>query len=290
VTTGNDYAVIRFTTKTPGANDSNFSCGIRLLYLIVDFVCVQTGESKMSDDHLDFQLKAWEFNPECNGVRLLKGSDGRDVIQVRVDLGILQLETAGRPDGTKPNGFPTLLDSLLYDESELPDFELDEKTCMEIDREFVQFYHRRVAWLRLHRYHRAVQDADHTLALMDFCQDHSPCEEWTLQHEQHRAFVLFHRSQAAASAAIEEQSPSAALAAIDEGLALICDNFEDMGWEDQFDSDELVQRLQHFKESLVSEYSIEKSLREKLAEAVELEQYELAARLRDELTREASSN
>jgi hypothetical protein len=243
----------------------------------------------MSDDHLDFQLRAWEFNPESNCVRLLKGSEGRDVIQVRVDLGILQLETLGRPDGTKPRGFATLLDSLLHDESERPEFELDEKTCLEIDREFVQFYHRRVAWLRLHRYQRAVQDADHTLALMDFCQAHSPCEEWTLQHEQHRAFVLFHRSQAAASAAIEEQSPAAALTAIDEGLELIRENFEDMGWEDQFDSDELVQRLQHFRDSLVSEYSIEKSLREQLAEAVELEQYELAARLRDQMTRESSN-
>ncbi len=243
----------------------------------------------MSSEHLDHILKTWDYEPDAKCVRLLKGSDGRDVIQLRVDLGILQLETTGRPDGSRPNGFATLLHSLQDAECKDPDFELDEDTCMEIDREFVQFYHRRVAWLRLHHYRRAVQDADHTLALMDFCQAHSPCEEWTFQHEQHRAFVIFHRCQAAASAAIEEQSPEAALEALNEGLEMIRENFADMGWDDQFESDELVQRLQQFRESLVSEFSIEKSLKERLAEAVQLEQYELAARLRDQLARETSN-
>jgi UvrB/uvrC motif len=243
----------------------------------------------MSDQHLDFHLKHWDFDPESNSARLIKGADGRDVIQIRIDLGILQLETTGRPDGVRPDGFPTLLDKLLHDEAHSPDYELDEKSCLEIDREFVQFYHRRVAWLRLQRFQRAVQDADHTLALMDFCQAHSPCEEWTLQHEQHRAFVIFHRCQAAATVAVEELLPDQAVAAIDEGLEQIRENFEEMGWEDQYESDELVQRLMYFRDSLRSEFSIEKSLREQLAEAVELEQYELAARLRDEMARRTSN-
>ncbi len=243
----------------------------------------------MNDEHLDYQLKRWQFDPESNCVRLLKGADGRDVIQMRVDLGILQLETTGRPDGTRPEGFPTLLDQLLHEETQSPEFELSEETCLEIDREFVQFYHRRVAWLRLQRFDKAVNDANHTLALMDFCQDHSPCEDWTLQHEQHRAFVIFHRSQAAALGAIEDHSPQGALKAIDEGLELIEENFEDMGWEDDFESDELVQRLTHMRDSLRSEFSIQKSLHEQLAEAVELEQYELAARLRDEMSRNATN-
>ena len=45
---------------------------------------------------------------------------------------------------------------------------------MEIDREFVQFFHRRVAWLALREFDRAVADADHTLALMDFSSLHAP--------------------------------------------------------------------------------------------------------------------
>lgn len=235
--------------------------------------------------HLDYLLQQWPFDPECVCVRLVKGCDGRDVIQLRLDLGILQMETSGRPDGTTPKGFNSLLHQLLDAEQQDPDFELDEETCIEIDREFVQFYQRRVAWLRLQYFDRAVEDAEHTLALMDFCRDHSPDEQWTLRHEQHRAFVLFHKTQAAALAAIEQEAATEAIQYVDEGLELIRESFVDMGWDDQFESDELVQRLLQLKESLSDEYSVGKTLRERLAEAVATEQYELAARLRDELTK-----
>ena len=239
-----------------------------------------------SNPHLDRILTDWPFEPDALCVRLIKGADGRDVIQLRVDLGILQLETSGRPDGMQPEGQASLLDLLLRREAEDPDLELDEATCIELDREFVQYYHRRVAWLRLQRFDLAVHDAEHTLALMDFCREHSPCEDWSFQHEQHRAFVLFHRSQAAALSAIERQEPDVAVAAIDSGLEQIEENFIDLGWQDQFESDELVERLVHLRESLKSDFQIEKSLQEQLAEAVELEQYELAASLRDEMARQ----
>ena len=238
-----------------------------------------------SDQHLDHILGDWAFEPDSLCVRLVKGADGRDVIQLRVDLGILQLETRGRPDGLRPEEHDTLLDLLVRREAEDPDLELDEDTCVEIDREFVQFYHRRVAWLRLQRFDLAVRDADHTLALMDFCKEHSPCEEWSLQHEQHRPFVLFHRSQAAALHAIEQQQPEEAISEINDGLDLIEESFFEMGWEDQFESDELVERLVHLRESLRNDFAIGKSLQEQLAEAVESEQYELAAQLRDEMAR-----
>ncbi|MEZ6135280.1 MAG: UvrB/UvrC motif-containing protein [Pirellulaceae bacterium] len=241
-----------------------------------------------SDQHLDYLLQQWPFEPDSLCVRILKGADGRDVLQLRVDLGILQLETTGRPDGLRPEGHATMLDMLCQRESENPDFELDEESCVEIDREFVQFYHRRVAWLRLQRFEAAVCDADHTLALMDFCREHSPCEEWTLQHEQHRAFVIFHRSQAAALAAIEEGAAEDAVEAINDGLMQIEDNFEEMGWADAFESDELVCRLNELRDSLRADFHIGKSLKEQFEEAVQTEQYELAAELRDQLARRDS--
>ncbi len=239
-----------------------------------------------SNQHLDHLLRQWPFEAEGLGVRLLKGDDGRDIIQVRVDLGILQLETTGRPDGQNPEGEKTLLDLLQRKESEMPDFELDEQTCCDVDAEFVQFYHRRMAWLRLQRFEDAVRDAEHTLALMDLCKDHSPCDEWTFQHEQHRAFVIFHRAQAAALHSIEQQRPHSAVKALDEGLELIEENFEDLGWEDQFEGDELVERLKAMRESIRNDFEVGPTLAEQLAEAVELEQYELAAKLRDRIRNE----
>jgi hypothetical protein len=238
-----------------------------------------------SNQHIDFLLNDWPFEPDGPAVRLVKGGDGRDLIQVRLDLGILQMEVIGRPDGEKPGGAATLLDYLSQREMTDPDFELSDELCNEIDREFVQFYHRRIAWLRLQKFDLAVRDANHTLSLMDFCKEHSGDEEWNEQHEQHRAFVLFHRTQAAAMAAIGEQEAEEAIDLIDMGLEEIRETFDELGWEEFYDSDELVERLREFRQSLCEDFSIPKTLEQQLNEAVAAEQYELAALLRDKLAR-----
>jgi hypothetical protein len=233
--------------------------------------------------HLDQLLKNWPFDPQSLGVRIVKGEDGRECLQMRVDMGILQLETTGRPDGSHPDGFDSYLELLqnrqLHDHS----FVLSEAECAEVDREFMQYYHRRICWLRLQYYRRAVADADHTLRLMDVSRQHSPDEEWTNSHEQYRPFVLFHRTQADALAELEENGAEEAVQAITAGLDRIRELYVEHEVEDQFDEDELVTRLTELRESLRHEYSVGRTLQERLADAVAAEQYELAARLRDEL-------
>ncbi|MEI8212225.1 MAG: UvrB/UvrC motif-containing protein [Planctomycetota bacterium] len=238
-----------------------------------------------SSKGMDEILRNWEFDPQTLSVRLVKGDDGRDVIQMRVDLGVLQMETKGRPDGQKVNGFATFLDQALSLEERDPDLVMDEDQRFEADREFVQFYHRRISWLRLEHYHRAVEDADHTLYLMDFCRDHSPDEEWTMSHEQYRPFVLFHRTQADALASLDESEPESAITKINEGLDQMKDVFSEHEAEDEFDDDEMVQQLRALRDNLRKQHSIGPTLQERLAEAVKTEQFELAAMLRDELAR-----
>lgn len=242
-----------------------------------------------AEQHFDSLIRGWQFDPASLSVRIAEGADGRQLLHMRIDLGVLQLETQGRPDGATPNGFKTYLDFLLNLEQSDSDFEMDESQCFEADREFVQFYHRRISWLRLQHYRRAVEDADHTLALMDVCRDHSPDEDWTISHEQYRPFVLFHRTQAAALAALEEDGPERAVAEITTGLTTIREVFIDNDAEEQFDEDEMVERLVELRESLRKEYTVNDSLKERLAEAVASEQYELAAQLRDEIAKRTKS-
>ena len=128
--------------------------------------------------HLDDLLSKWAFDPSTLNVRLVKGNDGRDVIQMRVDMGVLQLETTGRPDGELAHDHQSMLEFLQEESLKDADRDLTEDECMEVDREFMQFYHRRICWLRLQYYHRAVMDADHTLQLMDVSEKMSPEEEW----------------------------------------------------------------------------------------------------------------
>lgn len=61
-------------------------------------------------------LNEWPFEPGKINVRLIEGKDGEQKIQVRLDLGVLQMELDGRPDGVRPHGFDSLLE---YYESQL---------------------------------------------------------------------------------------------------------------------------------------------------------------------------
>lgn len=235
--------------------------------------------------HLDHLLGQWTFDPTALSVRMVKGKDGRDVIQMRVDMGILQMETTGRPDGAQPEGFESYLDYLKHRELNDDAFQLTESECNEVDREFMQMYHRRICWLRLQYYRRAVMDADHTLAMMDISGRHASDEEWTMSHEQYRPFVWFHRTQAEALAELEENGAEEAVQAINIGLDAIQEIFVRHDVAEHFASDELVVRLTELRESLRREYAVGRTLRERLDEAVAAEKYELAAQLRDELAR-----
>ena len=235
---------------------------------------------------IDQILKNWPFDPGEVTARLVRASDGREVLQMRIEMGLLQLETEHRPDGVRPGGAETYFDYLLALSIRHGDgFELTEKQCAEADREFVQFYHRRLCWLRLREHQRAVKDADHSLAFMDFVKKCSPSEEWTLSHEQYRPFILFHRTQAAALAALDDGGPEPAIEAINQGLEKLREIFISYEAEEKFEEDEMVERLEQLKGALREHYHVGKTLNEQLAEAIATEQYELAARLRDEIAK-----
>jgi hypothetical protein len=236
---------------------------------------------------IDTFLRDWDFKPGVVQARMIQARDGREVLQMRVDLGILQLESEGRPDGAEPHGFPTYFDYLQH-QARLAEqagrrFVLNEEQCEEADREFVQFYHRRVCWLTLRAFTRSVADADHTLTFMDFVRDHAPNDEYRLAHEQYRGFVLFHRTQAAAAAAVEQDDPEAAVDAILDGLKRIRDFFAEHELAEQMEEDGMVQQLRKLERSLRELHGIEETLREQLERAVANEEYETAARLRDAL-------
>jgi hypothetical protein len=234
---------------------------------------------------IDVILRDWEFAPGEVRARIVKAHDGRRVLQMRVELGLLQMELEHRPDRTRPGGFDTYFDYLLSLAFKEGEFELSEEQCGEADREFMQFYHRRLCWLELREFRRAVQDANHTLDFMDFVRAHSSDEEWILAHEQYRPFVLFHRTQAAALAGLEESGPEAAVEEIQRGLEAIRDVFAEYGAEEHFDEDELVARLRELRESIREHFGIGRTLREQLDDAVAAEEYELAAKLRDQIAK-----
>src|SRR3954447_21237123 len=55
-------------------------------------------------------LHGWAFQPGQVNVRLIRGNDGKPKLQLRLDLGLLQMELDGRPDGKRPHRASTELE------------------------------------------------------------------------------------------------------------------------------------------------------------------------------------
>ena len=68
----------------------------------------------MAEPHdIDFILRHWPFKPgvidRAAGRRRRRRAE---VLQMRIEMGLLQMETTGRPDGEHPGGMETCLDWL----------------------------------------------------------------------------------------------------------------------------------------------------------------------------------
>jgi len=251
-------------------------------------------------------LREWPYEPGQINVRLVEGDDGSPKIQMRLDLGILQLETVGRPDGQRPNGYDSLLDyhearidavrdeagavgELEGDEApgddEEPVVTLSEEDCRAIREEAVQFYHRYISLLVLGDYDGVVRDCSRNLRVMDLCRDHAESEEDQQVLEQFRSYVVMMRTRALATQMVTDDEPKAAMFALDDGIEQIRAVYADAGRADEFEGSSEVQLLRGMRDELGTKLpaSQKAELRERLRKALEQENYELAAILRDEL-------
>jgi hypothetical protein len=246
---------------------------------------------------IDEALEDWGYEPDDNvaNTRQVRARDGRWVVQVRQELGVLQMEVDGRPDGVRPHGFKTYLDYLRHRAADRrqasgtvsPSWAMSREHAAEVDREVVQFYHRRMAWLALHRYDRMLEDGRHTLALMDFVRRHSEDEEFIASHERFRGLVLFHCTQASAAMALERRRPEEAIDVLREGMEKI--ERHQGSWqaehaeENETPNMALMDQLREIEREIRRCFDVRKTLREELDEAISIEDYERAARIRDEM-------
>jgi len=237
-------------------------------------------------------LKDWPFEPGQVNVRLIQGADGREKIQLRMDLGLLQMETTGRPDGQRPHGFENLL---AYHQHRLQQhqfshggeegFELDEKECELIRAEGMMYYHRYLAEFILEDYEAVERDTVHNLEMMDFCRLYAKEESDRYVLEQYRPYVLMMCTRARGRMALRNNRARSALAVVKKGIAEIEDFYLSFGQEDLArDSGEMAILTAMAKE-IESRIPVDplKKLRQKLARAVEEERYEDAASLRNRI-------
>lgn len=246
----------------------------------------------MSDD-LTHLLTSWPHQAGRVNARRITGLDGRPKLQIRIDLGVLQMELDGRPDGQRPHGFDSLLEYHLHRlrqyESRVghasAGFVLSQDECRGLREEAVQFYHRYVGLFALGDYPAVVRDTSRNLELFDLCRDYGETEADRMILEQFRPPVLMMRTRSEAEMALAAGQPKQALAALDRGLHDLRVAFQEAGRSDEFESANEVQLLRGMRDALVPKLpaSQKVELQERLRAALDAENYELAAILRDEL-------
>lgn len=241
---------------------------------------------------LTAMMKSWPYEPGRINVRRLIGEDGRAKVQVRIDLGVLQMEAEGRPDGQRPGGFESLLDRhadelerYIKENGSPQGFVLSGEECRALREEAVQYYHRYVAVFALGDYAAVVRDTARNLKVFDLCNQYAADEGDQQALEQFRAYVLTMQTRARAELALAAGLPKDALAALDHGLAELRAVFEDAGLGDAYEGANEVQLLRGMRDALVPKLPTSQrvELQERLRAALDAENYELAAILRDEL-------
>lgn len=237
-------------------------------------------------------LANWQYQPGTINVRTIVGSDGRNKLQMRLDLGLLQMEVSGRPDGERPYGFESLLE---YHEHQLEDykksnghdvgFHLTRSQCESLRHEAAMYYQRYLSFFALEDFRGVMRDTARNLRVLDLCGRFAMDEQDRVWLEQYRPYILMMHSRAKASLLLRENKPAEAYRAVRHALKRIREFFEHFQQPDAYRHANEVKVLKRFARELKGKLPVDplKALQQALERAVRAERYEEAARLRDEI-------
>jgi hypothetical protein len=225
----------------------------------------------------EFQFEAGRIN-----ARLARANDGRQLVQVRVELGVLQMECDGRPDGLE-SVLPRA-EAEVRSASAARGAGLSPTTAAQIRLEMVQLQQRAVAFLAVGDPSRALRDADAVLHGTGMIIEHGvdADREWA---EGARFSVVVLRTRCAAAALAASGRQREAGAAIESGLRMLREAAERISIGEHFDTLSDVTALRALRDTLVPQLppAQRSELEARLRAAVLAENFELAAILRDEL-------
>ena len=247
--------------------------------------------------YIDLQatLRDWHYDPEQISVRKILGVDGTVKIQMRVELGILQMEAQGRPDGARPHAQEALLE---FHRRRLAEYEqrngttlgfsLSPQECHALQVEASLYYRRFVDLFVLEEYDSAFHDTTQNLGIFDLCREHALEQEDRGCLETYRPYVVMMDARARAHHALSENKPAGALAHVNRGIMQLKALFEELGTPEgdaAIEESDEIRILQALGKDVL-EGMPENSVivtRKALRTAIEEERFEEAARLRDAL-------
>jgi len=252
----------------------------------------------MNDD-ISKVLENWDYRLGRVDARRVKGEGGVEKLQLRIDLGLLQMNAQFRPDGKRPFGHPTLLDHFLIrlerhrekHGGEDDAFSINPDECAKLQQEAIQYHHRSICNFELEDYEAVERDTEHILELLDFVQDYAVEDEIGQSFQQFRPQTIMMQIRAVGTELIAENNYDDAIKEITDAIEELNQFYTEMGREEMIDSSMEVHSLREWLKDVEAE-AVEKKpmsegekLQHKLNKAIEQEDYEAAAKLRDQLAK-----
>ncbi len=244
------------------------------------------------DYDISHLLEQWDYSPGQVVVRKFTAKDGTEKIQLRVDLGLLQMNIEGRPDGKRPLGHASLFDfyKLKLDKHRAAhgdddSFELKMEDCSKLQLEALQFHHRYICLLQMDDYDRVIRDTQRNFDVFEFVERYAESEElaWTLLQFQPQLLMI--RTRALAERELKADNFEKAIERIDTGVEAIREFFRKIMRLELMETSGEIQSLERWREelSLKRPLTEREKLEHDLEDAIHREDYQKAAECRDAL-------
>lgn len=235
-------------------------------------------------------LKSWPYDPD-NDARLVRGDDDRELLQVRTPVGIEQYEMDGRPDGARPHGLESALEFHLrrLEEAKIAgtekDFQLNSLECGELFSEGTLYYFRYVRLFQLKDWARTIRDTDRNLRAFDFVHHYAGREEDQQYLEKWRPYIIRVHATAAAMQALDQEAYDRGLRIANEAAEKIA-ALDDLGDETfKFERERSLTAMRELANQIRRNRPLSEleQLEHQMKRAVERQEFERAAQLRDKI-------
>lgn len=235
-------------------------------------------------------LRSWPYDPEQN-LRIVSVEDGRQVLQVRLPLGIEQYELDGRPDGKRPYDKESFVEELqdrvaahVAHYGSDAEFDLGHQECVELHSEGMLFYYRYLLLFQLNDFERVTRDTDHNLHLCRLLEKYCSNEEDRNAVLQFKPYIVRMNAMARAMISIQNEVRDVARKVLANAIEEIESLEEIESPAFQFERIRSVNYLQSALQQIDEEaVGPTQELEKELQRAVDEENYERAAEIRDRL-------
>ena len=240
----------------------------------------------------------WPFDEmeESNNIRKIMGIDGRVKLQLRLRDGVIQWNLDGRPDGARPYEAQSVLDHCRHLAADHParpgdpPFQLDQRLVDELEVELVDYSRRLTALLKIRDYDHAQRDAAHGLGVLSILRRHGSDHAVAREYDRYRPQLISDRAKAEALLAGQGEMWLDAVHALNRGIGEIEDYFAEHQQQKDLVKNPQREHLVELRRSLRERHNIPltdpellKSLEAEQELAVQKEDFEMAARLRDKI-------